>query len=100
MPDRQMVIQWLRKLLHLGEHSLTEFEREHYAKFEQAVEESDCVAYIWDNQQQGGVIILKGNIYNPVTAFNLVSFYKLNRASRRKLKGEFINEPQPLTQDA
>lgn len=78
------VITWIRNFA-FNEEKLTQFEQEHYAKFEKALQESDVVAYVYDNKLRGEQIIRQGEELHVVTPKNLVSFRKLVRKERRTL---------------
>lgn len=81
-----MIIQWIRRLLGLNtEQRLTAFELEHYQKFEKALSESDVSVYVY-GKDVGNVVVARGSELHPVTPENLISFYKLNRRTRRQLE--------------
>jgi len=79
------VITWIRNFA-FNEEKLTTFEAEHYAKFEKALAESDLVAFVYDNKSRGEQIIRQGEELHVVTPKNLVSFRKLRRNERRRIK--------------
>ena len=81
------LIQWIRNIstMYTADAS-TKFEHEHFLKFEQAIEECDVEAYVYEEGGlKGQIIVLKGEDLHQVTEKNLVSFRKLNRRDRRKL---------------
>lgn len=79
------VITWIRNFA-FNEEKLTQFQEETYAKFEKAVEESDVIVYVYDNKIRGEQLIRQNAVVHVVTAKNLVSFRKLVRHERRKVK--------------
>lgn len=79
------VITWIRNFA-FNEEKLTTFEQEHYAKFEKALQESDLHVFVYDNKLRGEQIIRKGEDLHVVTPKNLVSFRKLVRTERRRIK--------------
>lgn len=79
------VITWIRNFA-FNEEKLTKFEEEHYNKFEAALQESDLVAFVYDNKTRGQQIIRQYEELHAVTPKNLVSFRKLVRKERRAIK--------------
>ena len=81
------MIQWIRKRLGIDrEQMLSVFQKDHYAKFAAALEESDLQVYVYDEHTKGEQIIKQGEDLHPVTPTNLVSFRKLRRNERRYLR--------------
>lgn len=78
----------VRDFQHRSSNDVRKFDREHYAKFEKALEQGDVEAYVYEKggRLKGQVICLKGEELHAVTVSNLISFRKLNRADSRYLR--------------
>lgn len=85
------LLQWIRNVSSMyTQEASTNFEREHFSKFEQAVAETDVEAYVYEERGlKGQIIVLKGEDLHQVTEKNLVSFRKLNRGERRQLDKKY-----------
>ena len=81
------LITWLRNYA-FNEQKLTQFEEEHYNKFEKALQESDLSVFVYDNFLRGEVIIRQYEELHSVTPKNLIGFRKLRRSERRQIKNK------------
>ena len=87
MDEMKELLQWIKSVSTMyTRKTSTDFEEKHFSKFQQAIEEGDVEAYVYEEGGlKGQVIVLKGEDLHQVTERNLVSFRKLNRRDRRKL---------------
>lgn len=83
------LLTWIRGKF-FGSQNFSDFELEHYARFEEAVKISDVEADVYNQfGYKGKVIVPKGEEHHTVTESNLVQFRKLTRRERRYISKVF-----------